>query len=147
MRERIKNLEGELEAAEAVAATGSAPADTVVIYKDNVEALSYPFSIFFNLDSYQLMSKRDLINLREIANVAKANGYKLRLRGSCDSATASAEYNQKLSENRCRKIQMELLEMGFPEENIILEPVGGVKELDPTEFDRRVLIDLIKYHE
>ena len=147
MKERIKNLEDELEAAEAVAATESAPADTVVIYKDNIEAISYPFSIFFNLDSYQLMSKRDLINLREIANVAKANGYKLRLRGSCDSATASAEYNQKLSENRCRKIQMELLEMGFPEENIILDPVGGVKELNPTEFDRRVLVDLIKYHE
>ena len=144
MSERIKNLEDELA---AVPVPVPVPADTVVIYQDNIEAISYPFSIFFNLDSYQLMSKRDLVNLREIANVAKANGYKLRLRGSCDSATATAEYNQKLSENRCRKIMLELLDMGFPEENIILEPVGGVKELDPTEFDRRVLIDLIKYHE
>lgn len=144
MSERIKKLEDELA---AVPAPVPVPADTVVIYQDNIEAISYPFSIFFNLDSYQLMSKRDLVNLREIANVAKANGYKLRLRGSCDSATATAEYNQKLSENRCRKIMLELLDMGFPEENIILEPVGGVKELDPTEFDRRVLIDLIKYHE
>lgn len=148
MNERIKNLEDELAAVPApVPVPVPAPADTVVIYQDNIEAISYPFSIFFNLDSYQLMSKRDLVNLREIANVAKANNYKLRLRGSCDSATATAEYNQKLSENRCRKIMMELLDMGFPEENIILEPVGGVKELDPTEFDRRVLIDLIKYHE
>lgn len=148
MNERIKNLEDELAATAAVAPIPvPVPADTVVIYQDNIEAISYPFSIFFNLDSYQLMSKRDLVNLREIANVAKANGYKLRLRGSCDSATASAAYNQKLSENRCRKIKMELLDMGFPEENIILEPVGGVKELNPTEFDRRVLVDLIKYHE
>ena len=147
MSERIKNLEDELAAVPVPVAVEQTPCDTVVIYQDNIEAISYPFSIFFNLDSYQLMSKRDLVNLREIANVAKANGYKLRLRGSCDSATASAEYNQKLSENRCRKIMMELLDMGFPEENIILEPVGGVKELDPTEFDRRVLIDLIKYHE
>ncbi|MBQ0129626.1 MAG: OmpA family protein [bacterium] len=147
MSQRIKHLENELEATATAVAVVPAPADTVVIYKDNIEAISYPFSIFFNLDSYQLMSKRDLVNLREIANVAKANGYKLRLRGSCDSATASAEYNQKLSENRCRKIMMELLDMGFPEEDIILEPVGGVKELESTEFDRRVLIDLIKYHE
>lgn len=147
MSERIKNLEDELAAIPAPVAVEQAPCDTVVIYQDNIEAISYPFSIFFNLDSYQLMSKRDLVNLREIANVAKANNYKLRLRGSCDSATATPEYNQKLSENRCRKIMMELLDMGFPEENIILEPVGGVKELDPTEFDRRVLIDLIKYHE
>ena len=144
MSERIKHLEDELA---AVPVPVPVPADTVVIYQDNIEAISYPFSIFFNLDSYQLMSKRDLVNLREIANVAKANGYKLRLRGSCDSATATAEYNQKLSENRCRKIMMELLDMGFPEEDIILEPVGGVAELKPTEFDRRVLVDLIKYHE
>lgn len=150
MSERIKNLEDELAAIPAPVAvvdSNPTPCDTVVIYQDNIEAISYPFSIFFNLDSYQLMSKRDLVNLNEIANVAKENGYKLRLRGSCDSATATAEYNQKLSENRCRKIMMELLDMGFPEEDIILEPVGGVKELDPTEFDRRVLIDLIKYHE
>ena len=42
---------------------------------------------------------------------------------------------------------MELLDMGFPEKDIILEPVGGVSELKPAELDRRVLIDLIKYHE
>ena len=146
MSERIKKLEDELAAVPAPVPV-PVPADTVVIYQDNIEAISYPFSIFFNLDSYQLMSKRDLVNLREIAEVAKANNYKLRLRGSCDSATATAEYNQKLSENRCRKIMMELLDMGFPEEDIILEPVGGVAELKPTEFDRRVLVDLIKYHE
>ncbi len=146
MRERIKNLEDELANQPEPQQIIAAP-DTVVIFSNEIEAISYPFSIFFNLDSYQLMSKRDLVNLREIANVAKENNYKLRLRGSCDSATATPEYNQKLSENRCRKIMMELLDMGFPEENIILEPVGGVKELDPTEFDRRVLIDIIKTRE
>lgn len=122
------------------------PCDTIerIVYIQDQDIISYPFSIFFNLDSYQLMSRRDLVNLREIAEVAKANGYKLRLRGSCDSATATAAYNQTLSENRCRKIMMELMEMGVPQDQIILVPVGGVKELDPTEFDRRVLIDLIK---
>ena len=144
MRERIKNLEDDLA---AVPVPVIAPADTVFINVSKIEAISYPFSIFFNLDSYQLMSKRDLINLRELATVAKEQGFKLRLRGSCDSATASPEYNQRLSENRCRKIQEELINMGFPEEDIVLEPVGGVKELDPTEFDRRVLIDIIKYND
>jgi outer membrane protein OmpA-like peptidoglycan-associated protein len=118
--------------------------DTIVKYAQTEDIISYPFSIFFNLDSYQLMSRRDLVNLREIAEVAKANGYKLRLRGSCDSATASAAYNQTLSENRCRKIMMELMEMGIPESQIIMMPMGGVQELDPTEYDRRVLIELVK---
>lgn len=144
MRERIKNLEDELA---AVPVAVAAPADTVFINVNEIEAISYPFSIFFNLDSYELMSKRDLVNLRELATVAKEQGFKLRLRGSCDSATASPEYNQRLSENRCRKIQDELIKLGFPESDIIIEPVGGVKELDPTEFDRRVLIDIIKYND
>ena len=140
-KERIKYLEDEL---------GKKPTeihDTVIQFVNTEtegEIVSFPFSIFFNRDSYQLMSKRDLVNLREIANVALEKGWKIRLRGSCDSATATPEYNQRLSENRCRKIQMELEDMGVPADRMILVPVGGVKELDPTEFDRRVLIELVK---
>ena len=120
--------------------------DTIVKFVNvqSEDILSYPFSIFFNRDSYQLMSRRDIINLREIANVAKENGYKLRLTGSADSATATPSYNQTLSENRCNKIKIELLELGVPEDQIIIEPIGGVKILDPTEYDRRVLIQLVK---
>ena len=108
------------------------------------EVVSYPFSIFFHRDSYQLMSNRDLVNLREIARVAIENNYKIRLRGSCDSATATPSYNQTLSENRCRKIMTELMKMGVPDGQFIIIPMGGVKELDPTEYDRRVLIELVK---
>lgn len=146
MRDRIQNLENELAAA-AVPVPVPVAGDTVFVNVNKIDAISYPFSIFFNLDSYELMSKRDLVNLQELAKVAKEQGYKLRLRGSCDSATASPEYNQRLSENRCRKIQDELIKLGFPESDIVLEPVGGVKELNPTEFDRRVLIDVIKYND
>ena len=120
--------------------------DTIVKFVNvqSEDILSYPFSIFFNRDSYQLMSRRDIVNLREIAQVAKDNGYKLRLTGSCDSATATPAYNQTLSENRCNKIKIELLELGVEEDQIIIEPIGGVKILDPTEYDRRVLIQLVK---
>ena len=90
------------------------------------------------------MSNRDLVNLMEIANVAKEHNYKIRLRGSCDSATATPSYNQTLSENRCRRIMLELLQMGIPEDQIILVPIGGIKELNPTEYDRRVVVDLVK---
>lgn len=122
------------------------PCDTIVkfVNLDSEEMISYPFSIFFHRDSYQLMSNRDLVNMREIAKVALENNYKIRLRGSCDSATATPSYNQTLSENRCRKIMTEMMKMGIPEDQFILVPIGGVKELDPTEYDRRVLIELVK---
>jgi outer membrane protein OmpA-like peptidoglycan-associated protein len=128
------------------AAGAETPCDTIVkfISGGGDGSLSYPFSIFFNRDSYQLMSRRDIVNLREIANVAKEHGYKLRLTGSCDSATATPAYNQTLSENRCNKIKQELMQLGVPESQIIINPIGGVKDLDPTEYDRRVLIQLQK---
>ncbi len=142
----MDSLKKKLDEFMALPVVAPEPCDTIVKFVNvqTEDMISYPFSIFFNRDSYQLMSRRDLINLREIANVAKENGYKLRLRGSCDSATATPAYNQTLSENRCRKIMSELMGMGIPESQIILVPMGGVKELDPTEYDRRVLIELVK---
>ena len=143
MRTHIKSLEDELE--ECLA---HRPADTIyqiISPTDTIqEIVSFPLSIFFHRDSYQLMSKKDLVNLREIARVALEKGWKIRLRGSCDSATATPEYNQHLSENRCNKIKLELMDMGVPENQFLLVPVGGVKELDPTEYDRRVLIEFVK---
>lgn len=152
MRRRINHLEEELEecmrhphydtviqvVSSGVDPNAQAVTDTVT------EIVSFPFSIFFNLDSYELMSGRDLVNLREIARVALEKGWKIRLRGSCDSATATAQYNQVLAENRCLKIQDELFNMGVPREQTILVPVGGVSELNPTEYDRRVLLELVK---
>lgn len=108
------------------------------------EIVSFPLSIFFHRDKHELMSGRDKVNLQEIADVVKEKGWTVHLRGSCDSATATADYNAKLAQRRCNTIMNILIEMGVPEELIELEPVGGVKELDPTEYDRRVLITLGK---
>lgn len=108
------------------------------------EIISVPLSIFFHLDKSTLMSGRDKVNLREIAEVVKAKRWTVHLRGSCDSATATAEYNKGLALRRCHTIMNILIDMGVPEELIDIEPVGGVKELDPTEYDRRVIITLGK---
>lgn len=136
----------DLPAFDTTKAVGKGPCDTIVkiVTIQTDEMVSYPFSIFFHRDSYELMSGRDLVNLAEIARVAKEYNYKIRLRGSCDSATATPSYNQTLSENRCRKIMSELMKMDIPEDQIILMPIGGIKELNPTEYDRRVVIELVR---
>jgi outer membrane protein OmpA-like peptidoglycan-associated protein len=142
---RIKELTDELERCRANAnnVVETKPCDTIVKFVEG-ESLSYPFSIFFNKGSYELRDGRDRVNLEEFANAAKANGYKIILRGTCDSATASSAFNMTLAENRCNKVKQELIKLGVPESNITINPVGGVKELNPTEYDRRVLIQLSK---
>ena len=141
---RIQDLIDELNNCKANQGNGNVqPCDTIVKFVEG-ESLSYPFSIFFNKGSYELRDGRDRVNLEEFANAAKANGYKIVLRGTCDSATASSAFNKTLAENRCNKIKAELVKLGVPESNITINPVGGVKELNPTEYDRRVLIQLSK---
>jgi len=122
---------------------GQAVADTIVKYVES-ESISYPFSIFFNKGSYDLRDGRDRVNLAEFAKAAKNNGYKIILRGTCDSGTASSAFNKTLSENRCNKIKQELVKLGVAESNITIDAVGGVQELTPAEYDRRVLIQLSK---
>jgi len=146
LRERLKDcemsLEGTSEQQNPVEGFQQAP-DTAFIITPG-ELVTYPLSIFFHRDSYELMSGRDLVNLREIAKAAMDHNCKIKLRGSCDSATATVPYNQRLSENRCHKIQQELMKLGVPEDRITFDAIGGIKELDPTKYDRRVIITLIK---
>jgi outer membrane protein OmpA-like peptidoglycan-associated protein len=120
--------------------------DTVIQFVEGENKfVSIPFSIFFELDSHHLKSRGDWFNLEEIAKVAKEHHLIIHLRGSADSATATPAYNQALSERRCNMIKGILSsQMGVPEVQIETEPVGGVHELDPTKFDRRVIVTLIK---
>ena len=124
------------------------PCDTIVKFV-NVEGedqlISTPFSIFFTKGSYEITSKRDLINLGEMVKSAKAGDYRIRLRGTCDNGTGSKEINQRLAENRCRRVKEELVKLGMPENRIVVDVAGGVSELaPPAELDRRVFVELIK---
>lgn len=119
--------------------------DTIIQFVENENKfISIPFNIYFHLDSYELRDRGDWYNLQSIADVAKEHQLTVHLRGSCDDATATPQYNQRLSENRCRKVKAILFSMGVPESKIEMDPVGGVHEYDPTKFDRRVTITLIK---
>ena len=99
----------------------------------------YPFSIFFNLGSYELRDQRDIENLKVIAQVAKDHNLMVNLKGTCDEATGSVELNRTLSQNRCNKIESELVKLGVPAGNIVKDPQGGVTDLG-GDLDRRVFI-------
>ena len=134
--DQINGLQGELDDCRK---NGITVHDTIYVTKEG-EVISYPFSVFFNKGSYELRDGRDLINLQEIAQAAINHNLIVNLRGTCDAATASAAFNKTLAENRCNKIKNELVKIGVPAENIVIDAVGGVTELKPAEYDRRVFI-------
>lgn len=104
----------------------------------------YPFSIFFNLNSAELKSDNDRVNLKTFAQFAKKYDCKIRLRGTCDEATGSAGYNQALSERRCNTVKDELVRFGMDAQDIVIEAAGGVSEFDNVENNRRVFLDFVR---
>ena len=99
-----------------------------------------PQSVFFYLNSTNMVSQEELVNLKAIADMAKQDNVKLRITGYADSATGDAKYNEKLSLSRAQKIANELVKMGVNKANLTIEGKGGVSTLNPASYNRRVII-------
>lgn len=105
------------------------------------DCVTAPQSVFFALNSSKLASKKEMVNLKAIADMAKQKNAKLHIVGYADSATGNAAYNQKLSLSRAQAIADELVKMGVNKANLSIEGKGGVATLDPASFNRRVIIE------
>ena len=105
------------------------------------EILAAPQSVFFNIGSSQIASKKEIVNLQALADMVKETSAKLRITGYADSATGSAAYNQTLSEKRANRVADELVKLGVSRDNLIVEGKGGVATLKPNSYNRRVIIE------
>lgn len=100
-----------------------------------------PQSIFFTLNSAKIASHKDVVNLKAVAEIAKADNIKLHIVGYADNATGDAKYNQQLSLQRAQTIADELVKLGVNKANLTVEGKGGVATLDPASYNRRVIIE------
>lgn len=107
------------------------------------EVLAAPQSVFFAFNSAKIASKKEILNLESLANMAKNNGAKLKVTGYADSATGAPAYNQQLSERRAKAVAKELVKLGVAEENIVVEGKGGVADVKPASYNRRVIIEAL----
>lgn len=108
------------------------------------EYVSTPVSVFFNLNKSTIASKKDMVNVAELANYAKENNQKVIVTGYADSATGSADYNRALSQKRAERVADELVKLGVDKENIVINAKGGVDTLVPPSHNRRVIVELAK---
>ena len=99
-------------------------------------------SVFFDLNSAKINSKKDLINLEAIAAAAKNTKATVVVRGSADSKTGSSAYNQKLSESRAQAVADELVSLGVDRAKIQVSGVGGVAKVEPFNLNRRAIVTL-----
>lgn len=106
------------------------------------ELASTSASVFFNINKSVIASRKDLVNVKEIAEYAVANNSKLVVTGYADSKTGSASYNQQLSQKRADTVVDELVKMGVNRSNIEVVAAGGVDSLSPYSYNRRAVVKI-----
>ena len=114
----------------------------VVQAKTVKEIVATSQSVFFNIGSSKIASRKDLVNVKEVAEYAKANNSKILVTGYADSKTGSATFNKQLSEKRAKAVADELVKMGVNRDNIIVEGKGGVDVISPFSYNRRATVKL-----
>ncbi len=110
--------------------------------KQVTEIVTSKASVFFNIGKSKIASKKDLVNVQELAECAKANGKTIVVTGYADSKTGTASYNQTLSEKRAQVVADELVKMGVSRDKIQVVAKGGVQDLSPISYNRRVVVSL-----
>lgn len=118
------------------------PETTTTTVKETKTVISTPVSVFFNINSSRIASKKDLVNVEALVEQVKVNNGKVEVYGYADSKTGPADFNQKLSERRANTVAKELKKMGLKDEQIIIKPMGGVADLDPASYNRRVIVKI-----
>lgn len=104
------------------------------------EIAAAPVSVFFNIGKSSIASKKDLQNVKDLVEVAKANNSKIVVTGYADSKTGSAAFNKSLSQKRADVVANELVKMGVNRDNIEVVAAGGVNTLSPVSYNRRATV-------
>ena len=106
------------------------------------KVVSAPVSVFFNIGKAKVASKKDLQNVKAVAEAAKANNAKIVVTGYADSKTGSAAFNKNLSEKRAQTVANALVNMGVSRDNIEVVSAGGVNTLSPVSYNRRATVEI-----
>ena len=101
-----------------------------------------PVYFFFNLNTAHLTDASQMLNLDELARVAKKHGLSVRVTGAADSSTGTPVLNGSLSASRTDYIVAELEKRGVATERIVKASRGGIADHVPVEANRHTKVEL-----
>lgn len=131
--------------------TSNAKGDTIRSYSHSdylafigsgTECIGSPVYFFFELGTAHLTDKSQLVNLDELARVAKKYGLSVIVVGAADAATGNADVNNTLSASRADYVATELGKRGLNVERITKINKGGISDYMPTEANRHTKVML-----
>lgn len=104
--------------------------------------LNNPVYFFFKRGKTKLTDESQLVNLDEIARIAKEHDIVLRIDGAADKATGSSRYNKELSRKRARYISQLLRKRGVSKEQLKVFAHGGIDEYERNEENRHTKVSV-----
>lgn len=106
------------------------------------ECIGAPVCFFFRLNMATLTDASQMLNLDELARVAKKYGLSVRVTGAADSATGTPAVNDSLSRTRAEVIAAELERRGVPVGRLVKAGIGGIADHTPVETNRHTRVEL-----
>lgn len=148
--ERNEHVDGHAELSETVstvARKGRGVENTGNRYFDEILSsgipIGAPLLVFFKGGGMELTDSSQMINVKAVAELAMEYGFRIRVTGSADSATGSAEKNAAVAQGRAKYIADFLISQGVSEDCIEQSSVGGVNEVTPALANRNCKIELL----
>ena len=114
----------------------------LALIQSGKKCIGSPIFFFFDLGTTNLTDKSQLVNLDEIARVAKQYGLTLRVTGAADSGTGTGEINHRLGNDRADYIISQLKERGIGTSFITKINQGGIDRFNPGEANRHCKVEL-----
>lgn len=106
--------------------------------------LGTPVYFFFQINSDNLVDNSQMVNLDDIAHIAKDENLKVLISGAADSATGTQSGNQELGQRRANYIARSLVERGINESQIQIKNFGGIDKYEANEANRFTIVILSK---
>lgn len=101
-----------------------------------------PIFFFFKLGTNHLTDVSQLVNLDEIARIAKQFNLNIKVCGAADSATGTSDINRSLGASRSGYIYSQLLHRGIDKNRISEVNKGGIDAYKPKEANRHTSVML-----
>ena len=98
--------------------------------------IGVPIYFYFKLNTAKLVDKTQLVNLDEIAKIAKEQNLTIHISGAADKATGSDKRNRHLSIERAKYICKQLMKRGISKDSMKATSLGGINQFSPKEANR-----------
>lgn len=110
--------------------------------KNDKKPIGASIYFFFRLGTDELTDVSQLLNIDEIARIAKEHHLKVRITGAADSATGNERINNSLSQKRADYIKTLMVQRGIEESFILTFYEGGIDDYSPVQANRQTCVTL-----